>query len=332
MKAIIPVAGIGSRMKPHTQTQPKSLIPVAGKAILGHIIDSMIEAGVTELVFIIGYQGDKIQEFVNLNYPQVESHFIIQTLGKGTAHAIYLAKDQVAPDEAILIVLGDSIIEAPLKEVMQKNETCLGVKKVEDPRLFGVAELNDEGLIKKLVEKPSIPKSNLALVGLYYIKKASTLMNSIETIIVNDVKTQNEFHLTDALQHMLEGGEQISVFYVESWFDCGKKEIILQTNANLLRNTSYQKVPEHVYENNNIVIKPVNIAASAIIKNSIIGPDVCIGEETEVSDNIIRNTIIAANAKLDNIILEDSLLGNDSTLIGSKHSLNIGDNAEINFS
>ncbi len=332
MKAIIPVAGIGSRMKPHTQTQPKSLIPVAGKAILGHIIDSMIDAKVDELIFIIGYQGDKIQNYVNKNYSDIKCHFVMQTLGKGTAHAIYLAKDNVEPNEAILIVLGDSIIEANLKEIILKKETCLGVKKVNDPRIFGVAELKEDGKVKKLVEKPTIPKSNLALVGLYFIRKASTLMDSIKTIVENDIRSQNEFHLTDALQNMLEQGEHISVFNVESWFDCGKKSIILQTNANLLRNTNYQKVPDQIYANNNIVVQPVNIADNAKISNSIIGPNVCIGEETEVNDSIIKNTIIAANAKLENIVLEDSLLGNDSTLIGSKHSLNIGDNAEINFS
>ena len=319
-------------MKPHTQTQPKSLIPVAGKAILGHIIDSMIDAGVNELVFIIGYQGDKIQDYVNRNYSSVTCHFVMQTLGKGTAHAIYLAKEKVDPNESILIILGDSIIEAPLKEVMLKNETCIGVKKVDDPRLFGVAELNDDGKVKKLVEKPTIPKSNLALVGLYFIHKASLLMKSIETIIENNIRSQNEFHLTDALQNMLENDENISVFNVESWFDCGKKDIILQTNANLLRNKDYQKVPEQVYANNNIIVQPVNIAENAKISNSIIGPNVCIGDETDVKDSIIRNTIIAANARLESIVLENSLLGNDSTLIGSKHSLNIGDNAEINFS
>ena len=331
MKAIIPVAGIGSRMKPHTQTQPKSLIPVAGKAILGHIIDSIIGAGINELVFIIGYQGDKIQEYVKANYPEYTSHFVMQTVGKGTAHAIKLTRDLIADTEPILIVLGDSITEAPLAQVIVANVTAVGVKKVEYPRLFGVAEINAEGEVKKLIEKPAIPKSNLALVGLYYIREAGKLMRSIDNIIAADIKTQNEYHLTDALQNMLDCGEDISTFAVESWFDCGKKEIILQTNENLLRNDENHRVPEHIYASNNIVVRPVNIAQSAQIKNSIIGPNVSIGEETEISDSIIRNSIIAANSRLENIILENSLLGNDSILIGARHSLNIGDNAEINF-
>ena len=156
-------------------------------------------------------------------------------------------------------------------------------------------------------------------------------MRSIDNIIAADIKTQNEYHLTDALRNMLDCGEDISTFAVESWFDCGKKEIILQTNENLLRNDENHRVPEHIYASNNIVVRPVNIAQSAQIKNSIIGPNVSIGEETEISDSIIRNSIIAANSRLENIILENSLLGNDSILIGARHSLNIGDNAEINF-
>ncbi len=332
MKAIIPVAGIGSRMKPHTQTQPKSLIPVAGKAILGHIMDSMLRAGVDEFVLIIGYQGDKIQEYIAAHYATCKCHFVMQTVGKGTAHAILLAKEQILPDEKIVIVLGDSIIDSNLQEVMQQDITCVGVKKVDDPRQFGVAEIDTEGRVTKLIEKPTIPKSNLALVGLYFIKKAGTLLQSIENIMRLEIKTRNEFHLTDALQDMLNNGEKIATFEVSTWFDCGKKDIILQTNANLLRNEINVQVPESLYMQNNIIIKPVNIAKNVNVSNSIIGPNVSIGAETEITNCIISNSIIAANANLENIILHNSLLGNDSTLIGAKHSLNIGDNAEINFS
>ena len=170
MKAVIPVAGIGSRLKPHTQTQPKSLIPVAGKPILGHIMDKLVDAGVTEFVFIIGYLGDKIEQFLTEHYGKYELNFVIQTVGKGIGHAIWLAKDEIKDGEDILIVLGDTIFEADLKSVFASEYSQLGVKKVEDPRQFGVAELEGDGSIKKLVEKPSIPHSNLALVGLYYIK------------------------------------------------------------------------------------------------------------------------------------------------------------------
>ena len=170
MKAVIPLAGMGSRLKPHTRTQPKSLIPLAGKPILGHIMDRLVEAGVTEFVFVIGYLGDRIEQYIAEQYGQYKSTFVIQTLGKGIGHAVWLTRDAFSADEGLLIVLGDTIFEADIAGVFAKGGNALGVRKVEDPRQFGVAELKENGQILRLSEKPLIPKSNLALVGLYYIE------------------------------------------------------------------------------------------------------------------------------------------------------------------
>jgi glucose-1-phosphate thymidylyltransferase len=329
MKAIIPVAGIGSRLKPHTHTQPKSLIPVAGKPILGHIVDTLTKAGITEFVFIIGYLGDKIEQYISDNYANCHSQFVIQTLGKGIGHAIWLARDLVADDEDILIVLGDTIFEADLASVIHGGVSSLGVKKVEDPRLFGVAELNENGTIKRLNEKPAIPRSNLALVGLYYIKETGTLKQCLEFNIENEIRTQNEFHLTDALQCMIDRGVVMTTFQIESWFDCGKKEIILQTNRNLLKRAN-PAIPAGANKGN-IIVEPVYISPSAVIQHSIIGPDVSIGDHAHISRSIIKNSIIGPNAELENAILENSLIGSDASLIGAVHSLNIGDSAEINL-
>jgi glucose-1-phosphate thymidylyltransferase len=330
MKAIIPVAGIGSRLKPHTHTQPKSLIPVAGKPILGHIIDSLKNAGVNEFVFIIGYLGDKIEQYISDNYKDSKSTFVIQTLGKGIGHAIWLARNEFNDDEPVLIVLGDTIFEADLKKVLQGNVSSLGVKKVEDPRQFGVAELDENGKILHLYEKPTIPKSNLALVGLYFIKEAGELKNCLEYNIENEIRTQNEFHLTDALQCMIDKGLHFETFQVESWFDCGKREVILQTNRNLLKNIGTENIPAKFY-NGNIIVPPVFISAKAKIENSIIGPDVSVGDDAIIQRCVIKNSIIGQAAELQSAILENSLIGSDSTLIGAVHSLNIGDSAEINL-
>ncbi len=330
MKAIIPVAGIGSRLKPHTHTQPKSLIPVAGKPILGHIMDSLKQAGVNEFVFIIGYLGDKIEQYISQNHKDCKSTFVIQTLGKGIGHAIWLAKNEFADNEPILIVLGDTIFEANLAKVLKSNNSSLGVKKVEDPRLFGVAELDENGKITHLAEKPSIPKSNLALVGLYYILESKILKDCLAFNIENEIKTQNEFHLTDALQCMIDKGVNFETFQVESWFDCGKREVILQTNRNLLKNQVAAKLPDHIL-NGNIIVPPVYISPRAKIQNSIIGPDVSIGDDAIISRCIVKNSIIGQHAELHSAILENSLIGSDSTLIGAVHSLNIGDSAEINL-
>ena len=330
MKAIIPVAGIGSRLKPHTTTQPKSLIPVAGKPILGHIMDTLIEAGISEFVFIIGHLGDKIEQFIADHYGGYSATFVIQTLGKGTGHAIWLARNEVQDYEPVLIVLGDTIFETDLKSVLAQSVSSLGVKKVEDPRKFGVAELNEDGSIRRLVEKPAIPKSNLALVGLYFIRETAMLKECLEYNITHDIRTQNEFHLTDALQCMLEKGVALRTFAVEDWFDCGKKEIILQTNRNLLRRQGHPVVPDEILKNN-IIIPPVFISASAKIENSIIGPDVSIGEHADISRSVVKNIIIGQNAQIQTAILENSLIGSYASLTGAVQSMNIGDGAEMNL-
>ena len=169
MKAIIPVAGAGAKLRPHTYTQPKALIPIAGKTILSFIVDQLHEAGINEFVFIVGYLGEKIQEYVKQSYPDLTTHFVFQNERQGTGHAIELTRNIVGDDE-VFVVLGDTICEYDVKEVVNSPYSMLGIKKVDDPRNFGVASVGDDGFIDQVVEKPSIPKSNMALVGLYKIK------------------------------------------------------------------------------------------------------------------------------------------------------------------
>jgi len=329
MKAIIPVAGIGSRLRPHTHTQPKSLIPVAGKPILGHILDQLIQAGIEEMVFVIGYLGDKVEQFISTTYPNVKAEFVIQTTGKGIGHAIWLAKDLVGEEE-LFIVLGDTIFETDLKAVLNAEYSSLGVKKVDDPRQFGVAEVGENGFIVKLVEKPSIPISNLALVGLYKIKESQELFECLEYNIANNIKTQEEFHLTDALMMMIDKGIKMTTFDVENWFDCGKKDIILQTNQLLLEHGNASNVKTGDYENV-IIIPPVNISKSAVVKDSVVGPNVSVGDNAIVERSILENTIIGPYSHLENVVLKNSLIGNDAHLKGTIQSLNLGDSTEINF-
>lgn len=328
MKAIIPVAGIGSRLRPHTHTQPKALIPVAGEPIIAHIIRPLIAQGVTEYTFIIGYLGDKIEEYITTHFPEITATFIIQTSGKGIGHAIWLAKDSIDPKEEIIIVLGDTIADINYEELLSKKGNILACKRVEDPRSFGVAEMNNEGFIEHLVEKPAIPKSNMALVGIYKIADTDKLIESLDYIIANKIKTKNEYYLTDALMHMISLGVSMQIFQVDNWFDCGKSTILLETNSTLLRrnNPPY----ENKYENT-IIIPPVHIAPTAQIKNSIIGPEVSIGENAIINYSIIKVSIIGPHAHLENAILHHSLIGNDATFQGSQQSLNIGDSTEINF-
>ncbi len=329
MKAVIPVAGIGTRLRPHTHTQPKSLIPVAGKPILAHIIDQLVAVGVNDFVFIIGYLGDKIEEYISKSYPNINASFVIQTTGKGTGHAIWLAKEKINNDP-ILIVFGDTICEVNWKEIIDAPNSLLGVKKVDDPRQFGVAEVSEDNKITRLLEKPAIPKSNLALVGIYKINETKDLMQCLDNIIDSNIKNQNEFHLTDALMCMVSMGINFYTYNVTSWFDCGKKEILLQTNQLLLKRGNFEAVdPESVQ--NSIIIPPVFIDKGCRISNSIIGPNVSIGEHVLIESSIIKETIIGPFAELNYAVLNNSLIGNDASLQGTVHSLNLGDSAEINF-
>jgi glucose-1-phosphate thymidylyltransferase len=174
MKAIIPVAGAGTKLRPHTYTQPKALIPLAGKTILSINVDQMHEAGINDFIFIVGYLGEKIQDYINTKYPDLNAHFVYQNIRKGTGHALALTK-QIVGDDEVFVALGDTICEYDLTEVLSSPYSMLGVKRVDDPRNFGVAEIDNEGFISRVVEKPAIPKSNMALVGLYKIKDTSFL-------------------------------------------------------------------------------------------------------------------------------------------------------------
>ena len=331
MKAIIPVAGVGTRLRPHTYSQPKPLIPVAGKPILGFIIDRMVKAGFTEFIFVIGYLGEKIEAFVKENYPHLTTHFVIQNKREGLGHAIYITREFIAPDEELFIVLGDTIFEADIESVKQLSTSALGLKKVDDPREFGVAEVDDDFNILRVIEKPSIPKSNLALVGLYKIKESKQLFIALEQIIKHAFKTQGEYHLTDALMLMIQQGIVFKGFKIQNWYDCGKKDILMETNAILLKKLHPPKNNSWPYQNT-IIIEPVSIAANCIIKNSIIGPNVTLGENTIVNYSIVRNSIIGNDATIDDVVLHDSVIGSDTFIKGLSQSLNIGDNTEIDLS
>jgi len=329
MKAIIPVAGAGTKLRPHTYTQPKALIPLAGKTILSFIVDQFVEAGINEFVFIIGYLGDKIQDYIREHYPQLTCHFVIQNDREGLGQAIYLTKSVVANDE-IFIVLGDTICEFDVKSVLDNEHSLLGVKRVDDPRNFGVAEIDDDSNIIRLVEKPHIPKSNMALVGLYKIRETEFLFACLENNLREGIKSYNEYNLTDALECMIKHGAKFKSFKVQNWFDCGRKDTLLESNATLMKKFGGTIAQEHVFENT-IIIPPVSIAPGCEIRNAIIGPNVAIGEKTTVVYSIVKDSIIGSFSNLYDVVLYDSLIGSDTEIKGETRTLNIGDNTELDL-
>ncbi len=330
MKAIIPVAGAGAKLRPHTYTQPKALIPVAGKTILSFIVDQLREGGIQEFIFIVGYMGEKILEYVKQTYPDVTCHFVYQNERQGTGHAIELTKTLVGNDE-VFVVLGDTICEYDLKEVVESPYSMLGVKKVDDPRNFGVAIINEDDFIEQVVEKPSIPKSNMALVGLYKIKETGFLFECLQHIFIQNITSHGEYNLTDALQCMISRGAKFKPFKVRTWFDCGKKETLLESHSTLMKKFG-GNVSEHARLENSIIIPPVSIAAGCTLKNSIIGPHVSVGPNTDIQNSTVRDSIIGSYTHINEVVLDNSLIGSDASVKGLSRSLNIGDNTEIEFS
>jgi glucose-1-phosphate thymidylyltransferase len=331
MKAIIPVAGIGTRLRPHTHTAPKVLLPVAGKPIVGHILDELVELGFDEVTFIIGYKGDMIREYVTSTY-SFKANFVEQPQMLGLGHAISLAKSHHYTDEPVLIILGDTIFRADLKSVFERGSTAIGVRKVDDARRFGIVELDRNGTVKRLIEKPDNPPTNLAIVGIYYMTRPRVLFDCLDELIAEKRTTKGEYQLTDALQKMLERGESMGVFMVDGWYDCGKPETMLQTNRDLLDAqlkdfSGYAAVADRYP--GSVIVQPVAIDPSVRLDNCIVGPYVSVSANARLKNTIVRNTIIGENAEVSTILLEDSLVSDNAKVQGRRYHLNVGDSSEI---
>ncbi len=331
MKAIIPVAGAGTKLRPHTYTQHKALIPLAGKPLLSYIIDDLSDNGVQSFAFIIGYLGEKIKQFVEEYHPDIEAQFIDQNERKGTAHAVGLAKDFIGSDEAV-IVYGDTIVEIDFKSLFtsQGNHVCVG--KVPNPSDFGIVETEDgSAKAKGFAEKPSIPKSNLALVGMFKIADTDIMFDQIEKLMSDEIDNQ-ERSFTLVLQKMYEQGCEFCINKVDRWFDCGRKETLLETNQVLLqKKADLGQIKTYKFPGT-IITQPVEIGEKTEIENCIIGPYTSIGDNVVLRNCIISNGIIGAFTTLENINLSKSLIGSDVIIKGSSQELNIGDNTEIDFS
>jgi glucose-1-phosphate thymidylyltransferase len=230
----------------------------------------------------------------------------------------------------VFVVLGDTICEYDVKAVIDSPPSMLGVRKVDDPREFGVAEIDEDGFIDHVIEKPQIPKSNMALVGLYKIKESEQLFSCLESNIKQGLRSHGEYSLTDALDCMIKQGAKFKSFKVDNWFDCGKKDTLLESNATLLKKFGSNVDDQHHFENT-VIIHPVSIGANCDIKNSIIGPNVSIGENTKINYSIIKQSIIGSYSNLFDIVLDYSLIGSDTGIRGESRTLNIGDNTDMDL-
>lgn len=326
MKAIILLAGLGTRLRPHTYSRPKPLVNVAGRPVLGHILDAMADLHLDEIIFVVGYLGDQIQDYVSKTYPDLHARYVEQAEMQGQAHAIALTKEYI--DEPVLIIFGDTIWETDWKRLDRvQGDGLIFVKEVSDPRRFGVVTL-ENGFVTRFVEKPDKPISNLAVVGVYYLKDWKGLVRAIDDLLAQGIQTKGEYYLADALQSMVARGAKLEAEVISVWEDCGTKESLLETNRYLLSKNGSHWPP--VDESR--IIQPVYIAQDATIRRSIVGPNVSISSGAVVEDSILRDCIISEDARIQNASLELSLVGKDAHVVGAFERLNVGDSSEIDFS
>jgi glucose-1-phosphate thymidylyltransferase len=332
MKIIIPLAGYGSRLRPHTYTRPKPLIDVAGKPALGHLLDKLMHLdGVEEFIFITGYLGDQIEEYVKNNY-QFKAHFIEQKELLGQSHAIALARDYIT-ESPVFVIFVDTLFEADLQIVQTTPaDAVIFVHPVDDPRRFGVVKLNPEGNITEFIEKAENPPTNLAIVGMYYIKNGRALMEAFDWQLREQKKTKGEYFIADALQHMVDQGYHFTTATVSAWLDVGVPATVLSTNRYLLHQGGMDNSPalQNHYDQA-IIIPPVNIHPSARIERSVIGPDVSVAANCEVRDSIIRNSIIGEGSHIEDALLAGSLIGKFAHVGGRYRAYNVGDSSSVGF-
>ena len=293
MKALIPVAGHGSRLAPHTLFIQKCLLPVAGKPVLEHIIDKLINIDIEEITLIIGHLGNQVREFCK-KIDKVKFSFIEQEKRLGLGHAIYMGLEK--SEEPVLIVLGDAILELDYNKLISSQSSSIGVDRVEDPERFGIAELLG-GRIIKVVEKPINSSSNLAMIGIYYISSQNALINGIEHIMKNEIRTNDEYQLTDAFTVMIKDGHYFSAFEIDNCLDCGIPETLFSTNRTLLNRGI------------NNALHP-----TVVIENSKL--EYCtISEGCTIINSQLNNVIMLPGSKIMNQNLENEIIGSDSKLV-----------------
>lgn len=333
MKVIIPVAGFGTRLRPHTLHNPKVLLNVGGKPMIHYIIDQLLKDRIaSSIILVTGFLGDKIKDYLDSTF-KFKFDYVEQAEAKGLGHAVYCAKSIFKnKNDETLIILGDTLFDVDLKKMVTSKDSVIGVKKVDDPRRFGVVETNHSGYISRFVEKPkdkTVSSSNEAIVGLYYIKNSNSLFTSLEYIMRNNIKGKGEFQLTDALENMIGKKEKMKTFYVDGWLDCGKPETLLETNRYLLnKNDKSNKINPDKFLNTKI-IRPVFIGKNVRIENSVIGPYATINDYSDIKNSIIRDSILDKYCIVENCSLKNSLMGEGSSVKRDSLKISIGNYSEI---
>jgi len=328
MKVIIPLAGFGTRLRPHTYTKPKPLLNVAGKPVLGHILDKFVGLDVEEVIFITGWLGDQIEAYVEANYTFPSTHYIEQKELLGQAHAISLAASHL--EGPVLILFVDTLFEADLTPLFHEQaDAIIYAKEVEDPRRFGVVVLEGDRIVR-FIEKPDSFEHRLAVIGLYWVKDGRWLLRAIRELMERKIQTKGEFYLADAFQLMIDQGAYFKAEVVDVWEDCGKPETVLHTNRYLLDNG--QDNSASVHAERSVIVPPVYVAPTAQVVQSVIGPYATIADGCVLRNSIVRDSIIDCGAHIEDAMLERSLIGEHAVVRGHYRVLNVGDSSHVDDS
>jgi len=325
MKVIIPLAGKGTRLRPHTHVTPKPMLKVAGKPVMSYVMDDVRKLGdVEQVIYITGHLKEKVEEYARATY-DIPSVFVEQVVQDGTAGAVALARPYV--DQPVLIIFVDTIFDADLSIVHSTDvDGIIWTKEVEDYQRFGVVVTDAAGNMTRIIEKPKTPVSKRANIGLYYIRNWKLLYEGIDHVLSRP-KNQGEYYLTDAFQYMIDRGAKIRVVDVEGWYDAGKLDTLLETNRAML-DRGHARRPNSLGPGARVV-DPVYLEDGVTITNSTVGPNVSVGKGTTIEGSTLRDTIVGSESRIRGAELRNSLVGDSVVLEGVKGEVTIGDHSEV---
>ncbi|MFN5794672.1 MAG: sugar phosphate nucleotidyltransferase [Bacteroidota bacterium] len=329
MKLIIPMAGMGKRMRPHTLTVPKPLIHVAGKPIVQRLVEdiaAVVDEKIDEIAFVVGRFGAEVEENL-LSIAEslgAKGKICYQDLPLGTAHAILCAQETLTGK--VIVAFADTLFKADFK-FDQENDGIIWVQKIQDPSAFGVVKVNAENVITDFVEKPKEFVSDLAIIGIYFFKDGDNLKKELQYLIDNNVQEKGEYQLTNALENMKSKGIKFSPGQISEWLDCGNKDATVYTNQRILefKSKSEKLVNDSAVIENSVILPPCYIGAGVKIINSVVGPYASVGVKTVIQNSIVSNSIIQAHSKISNSNLTNSMVGNNAELEGKTLDLSVGD-------
>ncbi|HSM58901.1 MAG TPA: sugar phosphate nucleotidyltransferase [Candidatus Sulfomarinibacteraceae bacterium] len=335
MKTIILLGGYGTRMRPHTWSRPKPLLNVAGNTVLGHILEQMSDVTGGAVIFVVGYKGQQIEQWVRETHPHLDSHFVVQEEALGQAHAVWLCRDYLQDDDELVLAFGDAIIEADFDAMRAQSESqdvdaVFMVDEVEDPRGHGVVVLDEDGLVVDFIEKPQTKEHNLLVTGLNWFRSSRRLLQAVDKVMREERQTLGEYFMADAYDVLLAQGARIVTAPVLQWVDTGQPQNILHANMRLLAVGHHSPdAVERSYAEDFTVLPPVYLHPEARVEASVIGPFVAIEAGAVVRESIVRNSIVDRNAVLERCILDGALVGEEAQVTGHARELFVGDNSVV---